>query len=443
MGGHAAPLAITGVAVADVETGRMAPDRTVITQGDRIVTVGPAEEVAIPLGATRIDGAGRTLVPGLHDMHVHISPHAAGRDFDEAEALRRAREFLLVVLAGGVTTIRNMAGTPLHLALREEVRSGVTLGPRILSCGPILETRFTFPEIAEFGTLVTTPEEARAAVIAQKRAGFDFIKVYNDIDAIIYDAIIATAREIGIPVVGHVAFQKRLEGALAAKQDSIEHLRSYDFAADTRPPEEIDGARFVGWLHTTQQRIDELAERTAEAGVWNAPTMAVEHGIRTEDELSRPAQPLPEALPGWLSTELENSALEVLFSPAQREMLAEGRAARGAMVAALDRVGAGLLAGTDCPGCRLVPGRSLIRELELMVAAGLSPWRALRTATINAAAFLSDTDGGRITVGSRADMLLLDGDPFADITSLHRQVGVVAGGQWIAAGEIERRLLAA
>jgi imidazolonepropionase-like amidohydrolase len=207
--------------------------------------------------------------------------------------------------------------------------------------------------------------------------------------------------------------------------------------------EEIDGTRFVGWLHTTQQRIDELAERTADAGVWNAPTMAVEHGIRTEDELSRPTQPLPEALPGWLSTELENSALEALFSPAQREMLAEGRAARGAMVAALDRIGAGLLAGTDCPGCRLVPGRSLIRELELMVAAGLAPWRALRTATINAATFLGDADGGRITVGSRADMLLLDGDPFADIAALHQQVGVVAGGQWIAAGEIERRLLAA
>jgi imidazolonepropionase-like amidohydrolase len=436
-----APLAIVGVAIADVETGQTLPDRTVLVRGDRIVAVGPADAVFVPSGALVVKGAGRTLMPGLCDMHVHIAPHAAGRDFDEAEALRRAREFLLVFLASGVTTIRNMAGTPLHLALRQQVAEGAALGPRILTCGPILETRFTFPEMAEFGTLVTTPEDARRAVIEQKRAGFDFIKVYNDIDAAIYDEIIATAREIGIPVVGHVAFQKGLEGALAARQDSIEHLRSYDFAADTRPPDEIDGSRYVGWLHTTPRRIDELAERTAGAGVWNAPTMAVERGIRTEDELAQPAEPLPAELPDWLAAELEASALEGLFSPTQRAVLAEGRAARGAMVAALDRVGAGLLAGTDCPGCRLVPGRSLIRELELMVDAGLSPWRAIRTATINAATFLGEPGEGQIKSGCRADMLLLDGNPFDGIAALHKQAGVIASGQWIASGEIERRLL--
>lgn len=437
-----APLAIVGVAIADVETGRTLPDRTVLVRGDRIVAVGPADAVSVPPGALTVQGAGRTLIPGLCDMHVHIAPHAAGHDFDEAEALRRAREFLLVFLASGVTTIRNMAGTPLHLALRQEVAEGWTIGPRILTCGPILETRFTFPEMAEFGVLVATPEDARRAVVAQKHAGFDFIKVYNDIDAAIYDAIIATAREAGVPVVGHVAYQKGLDGALAARQDSIEHLRSYDFAADTRPPCQIDGSRYVGWLHTTPRRIDELAERTAEAGVWNAPTMAVERGIRTDDELAQPLEPLPPGLPGWLAAELEASALEGLFPPAQRAVLADGRAARGAMVAALDRVGAGLLAGTDCPGCRLVPGRSLIRELELMVEAGLAPWRALRTATINAAAFLSEPGEGRIAPGCRADMLLLDADPFDDIAALYKQAGVVAGGHWIASGEIERRLLA-
>lgn len=441
MNRHIAPVAFVGMGIADVETGETLPNRTVIVRGDRIVAVGPADEVSVPPGAQIVQGAGRTVIPGLCDMHVHIAPHAAGHDFDEAEAMRRAREYVLVFLASGVTTIRNMAGTPLHLTLRREVAEGRTIGPRILTCGPILETRFTFPEMAEFGVLVTTPEDARRAVTEQKRAGFDFIKVYNDIDAAIYDEIIAAAREVGIPVVGHVAYQKGLEGALAARQASIEHLRSYDFAADTRPPSEIDGARFVGWLHTTPRRIEELAERTAAAGVWNAPTMAVERGIRTDEEVAQPIEPLPAALPHWLAAELEASVLEGLFSSVQRAVLAEGRAARGAMVAALDRVGAGLLAGTDCPGCRLVPGRSLIRELELMVEAGLSPWRALRTATINAATFLGEPGAGQIKAGCRADMLLLDGNPFDDIAALHRQAGVIANGQWIASGEIERRLL--
>lgn len=433
-------LAFMDVAVADMADGRLQPGRTVIVRDRRIMAVGPTGEVPVPPDALRVAGAGCTLLPGLCDMHVHIVPHAPGPGFDEAEAFRRAGQYLLVFLANGVTTVRNMAGTPLHLALRGAVADGRIEGPRIFSCGPILETRFTFPEIAEFGTLVETAEQGRAAVRAQKAAGFDYIKVYNDIDVEIYDAIIETAREVGIPVVGHVAFQKGLDGALKARQDSIEHLRSYDFAADTRPTD-VPRARYEGWLHTTPQRIRELAQRTAEAGVWNAPTMVVERGIRTDAEMQAPLEPLPGFLPGWLRAELDGDGLEALFSSQQREALAKGRGARAEMVIALDRAGAGLLAGSDCPGCRLVPGRSLIRELELMVESGLSPWRALRTATTEAARFLGLDGEGLVRPGARADLLLVEGDPLADIGALRRQVGVVANGRWLPAREIEGMLL--
>ncbi|HEY0104829.1 MAG TPA: amidohydrolase family protein [Rhizomicrobium sp.] len=435
-----ATLAFRNVTVLPMDRDVALEDQTVIVRDGRIAAMAPSHAVAIPGDALAIDGRGKFLMPGLCDMHVHISPSGPGPDLDGEEALRRARQFLLVFLASGITTVRNMAGTPMHLALRAEVAAGDTPGPRILCCSPILETRFTFPEIAEFGQLVRTPEEGREAVIAHHRAGYDFIKVYNDIDAPIYDAIIATARTLGMPVVGHVAFQKGLKGALAAKQDSIEHFRSYDFAIDTRTGGDKP-KRFEGWLHATPQRIAELAERTAEAGTWNVPTLVIERNLRTDAEMAAPGTIEEAPMPAWLRDDLEKNWLEHLFSGEQRQMIRDGFAARGAMLKALDDVGAGVMAGSDCPGCRLVPGRSLLRELELMVEAGLTPFRALRTATVAAARFLGDDSGGTVAPASRADLLLLEGDPRADISALRRQAGIVLRGRWLPAAQLTRLIL--
>lgn len=253
-------LAFINANVVDLVQGVSVPNQTVVLRGNTITAVGPSDQLHPPPDAIKIDAHGKTLIPGLYDMHVHISPANPSELLDETAALKRAQTYIQVFLTAGVTTVRNMAGTPLHLKLREQVAQGEALGPRIFSCGPILETRFTFPEVAEFGELVTTPDEGRDAVRRQKAAGFDFIKVYNDLDAHVYDAIIAAGHEFGIRVVGHVAFQKGLHGALAAKQDSIEHLRSYDFAVDTRIGD-VPWERYKGWLYATPQRIEELAEK--------------------------------------------------------------------------------------------------------------------------------------------------------------------------------------
>ncbi len=428
--------------VVDLDNGSVVPDRVVLARDGTIATIAPASGYAVPEDAEIIDARAKYLLPGFADMHVHIAPHAPVEGLSEEETLDRVEHYLTAFLVSGVTTVRNMAGTPLHLHVRGAVAEGKMRGPRILTCGPILETRFTFPELAEIGTLVTTTVEARAEVIRQKQAGFDYVKVYNDLEADIYDEIVRTAREIGIPVVGHVAFQKGLDGALAARQDSIEHLRSYDFAADTRAGD-VPFARYEGWLHTTPQRIEELAERTAEAGVWNAPTMVIEHGIRTDAEMAKPHGDFSRFIPDWLRKELKANDLEGFFTSEQREALAKGRGARGAMVAALDKLGAGLLAGSDCPGCRLEPGRSLLTEIELMVEAGLAEWRALRTATANAATFLGEDGEGLVREGNRADLLLLDENPLDDIGAIHKQAGVMVSGRWHARGEIEAQLLSA
>lgn len=432
------PTAFVGVRVLPMTGGPALEGQNVVVSDGRIAAVAP--DAAVPDGATVVEGRGRTLIPGLCDMHVHIvASGLSDGPPEEAEALARMRAYLFVFLSSGVTTVRNMAGTPLHLRLRREVAEGAVPGPRIFTAGPILETRFTWPGLAHIGRLVRSVEEARETVRANHRDGYDFIKVYNDIDADIYDAIVDEARAVGLRVIGHVAFAKGLEGALAAGQASIEHLRSYDFAADTRP--DPPGHRFEGWLHTDDARLDALAARSREAGVWNCPTLVTESGIGPGGAPRAPTG--LDGLPAWLATMLAQSTLEGVFSEAQRRAIHGGAPARMRMVRALDRAGAGLLPGSDCPVYGLVPGRSLLRELELFVEAGLTPLRALESATVRSAEFLGIADEtGTVGPGKRADLVLVEGNPAADIAALRRQAGTMAAGRWWPADALAARLAA-
>ena len=402
-----------------------------MVRAGRIEAIGPTAALPVTPDVHRIDARGWHLMPGLADMHVHLSPMGVGDGSgfapNEATAQARSAEVLKLYLLHGVTTVRNMAGTPWHLRLRQAVREGDLPGPRIHTTGPVLETRFTFPQLAKFGQQVRSPDEARAAVINQHRAGYDAIKVYNDIDADIYDAIVATSRELGLPVVGHVAYAKGLAGALQARQDSIEHFRSYDFALDARPAP--DGTRFVGWLHTTPARIREVAERTAEAGTWNVPTLVIEKAIVERRASLRPAR--PRWLPAWLREELEEDDTPSIFKPEAVRAIADGLYRRYELLGALDRAGARLMAGSDCPGCGLVPGQALLDELDLYVEAGLSPHRALRAATVDAARFLGQAhELCTLAAGMLADVLVLRDDPTQSLRALRNPVGVVAAGVW-------------
>lgn len=419
------PLAIEHARVATLRGNEVMHDHTVLVRNGRIERLGPSALLPAPADAKRIDGSACTLLPGLCDMHVHLLPSGidpAEGVPDEASAWVQAEAYLKRLLDAGLTTVRNMAGTPWHLRVRDAVNAGRIAGPRIVTAGPILETRFTFPAMAAFGKLVTSVEQGRAEVHAQAAAGYDFIKVYNDLDPDIYDAIVATARELGLPVAGHVPFGKGLFGALAARQDSIEHFRSYDFALDVREP--AGKERFVGWLHSTPARMRELAERTAEAGSWNVPTLVIEEAFARSINGDSTDAP-------WIEATTDQTDLRSVFSPAALAAIAEGLPLRQQLLAAMDHSGARLLAGSDCPGCGLIPGQSLHRELQLMVQAGLSPLRALQTATANAAEYLGlRGQQGQIFEGQRADLVLIEGNATSDLAALSNVRGVATAGTW-------------
>jgi imidazolonepropionase-like amidohydrolase len=421
-------FALTNATVLTMRDQESLPRHTLVVRDGRIGAIAPSAEYPVPRGVYSIDATGWYLLPGLADMHVHLLPVNALNSIgvlDEDLALKSGADFLRVLLAHGITTVRNMAGTPFHLKLRDAVRRGELTGPRIQTAGPILESRFTFPQLAQFGQLVTTPEEARAVVREQHALGYDCIKVYNDLDPDVYDAIVEAARERGLQVVGHVAYAKGLSGALAARQDSIEHFRAYDVALDTRAvgPSE----RFAGWLHTDATRIREVAERTAESGTWNVPTLVVERALAART----PGTQMPHWLPPWLEQALILDDTHTFVPAPFIQRIRAGIDRRLEFVAAMDRAGARLLAGSDCPGCGLVPGRSLHEELTLFVAAGLSPQRALLTGTADAAAFLGRAhELGRLTPGMLADVVALGRDPRVSLDALADVRGVVAAGRW-------------
>lgn len=426
-------MAFVGVTVIPLALGdeRLA-DHTVLIRGDRISDIGPRSATRIPAGATRVDATGRFLMPGLADMHVHLE-HTA----DTA--------ILAMFLASGVTTVRSMDGRPYILEWRGRIERGELVGPAVHSAGPLLDGD---PPLRPDNTVVRTPDEARAAVLAQQAAGYDFIKLYTNLSREVHREVIAAARERGMPVAGHVPRTLTLDEMFASGQDSIEHLGDYDDAIESG--DSPFRGRFVWFkrfrgMAADPAKIAAVAERQARSATWTVPTL-----VQADREVAR-----PEQVRAWLM------APEMAYMPADarsfwQEQLqrttarmddddwayvARGRANRLAVVRALHGAGVRLLAGTDTPNPFVVPGISLTEELVSLTEAGLTPAAALAASTREAARFLGQMDEwGTVERGKRADLLLLDADPLENVAHVRKIAGLMVRGRWLARRELTAML---
>ncbi len=431
--GEHATLAIEGVSVVPMDGGQVLRDMTVLVGDGRVVAVRPADEVTVPKGAIRVDGRGRFLIPGLNDMHVH---------FQDEQALDR-------FLATGVTGVRVLWGGQSTLDLRDRIARGELTGPDIYTAGTIIEG-LPPPELAAVidtagRVIVRDSIDGARAVREQHAAGYDFIKVYNNVPASAYDGIVTEARSLGIPVAGHVPFEVGLDGALAAGQASIEHLRGYIWhlvpADATNQPGADLRSRTLAWEDGDLSRIQELAERTRDAGVWSVPTLAVRM-IMKPDRLVETYLATEEAshmTEGMRAFYTERMSIPWMsnFAPADFEAAMDGFAVADSLIRALVGVGAPLMAGTDTPPL----GFALHRELEELVGAGLTPYEALESATVTPATFLARGPGaGMVVEGSPADLVLLDGNPLEDIGNTRRIVGVVRRGAWLDRAALDAML---
>lgn len=421
-------IAVRDVALIDPRAESPVRGQTVVVDGDRILRVGPAATTAIPAGATIIEGRGRFLMPGLWDMHVHTSVPAG-------------RAVLGLYVANGVTGVRDMAAEwDTITAWRREIAARRLDGPRLLASGPYLEGG---PQPMVPHILARTPEEARAGVDSLVRLGVDLVKVHGQLTPATYFAIARRARERRIPFAGHVS---RAVGAAAASdsgQRSIEHLLGVPMPCT--PAESIALApRFAvqGALgRCSSEDLAPLYARFVRNGTWLTPTYTAMVEIagwpRREVPGDRYAAALPETLRRFTATLFPMpDSIPPGADGNGRAMLAK----RLAQAAAMRRVGVRILTGTDAPLRNSPPGFGLHQELELLVEGGLTPREALFAATFEPARYLGiDSIAGTITVGKRADLVLLEADPLSDIRNSRRIVAVIAAGRLY--GEVERRRL--
>lgn len=400
-----APLAFVGVHVLPMTEERVLRDQTVLVEGGRIARVGPVAEVEPPAGATRIEGLGRYLVPGLVDSHVHV--------MDEGD--------LLVYLANGVTTVRNLKGQPWHLELRERIARGEILGPRFLTSGPFVNE----PQ-------VRTVEDVQRAVAEQHEAGYDCIKIHGDLALDAYEALLEEASMAGLTVVGHAPRNLPIERVLELRgQVEISHAEEYLYTYFDR--------RTVG---VSAETIEEVAQATAEAGIAVTPNLVAYRLIvrQIEDlerELARPEMAWV-APPGARSWKRDLNRYERDFAPEDAAPLGERYRVLERLTKAMQAAGVRLLAGSDAMSPVAIPGFSLLDELELLVAAGLTPYQALRAATANAGEFLGD-GSGRVVAGAPADLVLLAENPLEAIARTRAIEGVLVRGHWLPKDELERR----
>lgn len=419
------PLVLKHATVIDATGAPPRADMTVVIIGDRITALGRSGKVRIPKGAKVVNAGGKFLIPGLWDMHAHSGSY------------EKMKGSLPSLVAHGITGVRDM-GSPLEdvLRLRREVSEGKLLGPRMVVAGPLLQGPLPFQ--LPFMTSVTSRAEASRAVVGLKGRGVDFIKVHDALPRDLYLAVADEARRRHIPFAGHVPPSVSAMEATAAGQRSIEHL----------------GGRFYGVLLSCSGREAELAGRIR---------VVVNDAMRALGEKREPddsdifragfTRPLVDSFDGRKAAALfaafrRNRTWQVPTLVAQplREAVGGGRKdlteddirhgkvllrKMSEVVAAMNRAGVRIMAGTDSP-----PGRvGIHEELELLVGAGLTPMEALQAATRNPAEFLGRLGSlGTIERGKIADLVLLDADPLADIRNTRKIHAVLIGGRWVGRG---------
>jgi imidazolonepropionase-like amidohydrolase len=458
-----ADVAIRDATVVDVTSGLLVPDQTVLIAGNRIVAVGPTGEVGIPPGADVIDAVGGYLIPGLWDMHVHSVREAPA--VREEGFIAHVEWHFPLFLAYGVTGVRNMndatADPTLELtnSVRRRLADGELLGPRLLTSGPFVDGD---PPLGEGAVVVRTAAEARAVVNRLADAGADFIKPYENLSREAYFAIMDQARRRGIPVDGHVPFRVTAQEAAAAGQRTVEHPEvmaagcstaaeavrdrfarplSDDF--DSLPETEQFLVQFRLYRAFYDTRDPASCEPTIEAfrrhGVAVTMDVVAYHHIVHADEIladTASMRLVPHAVRRTWEERAAGGTFRTFRSILRPTIPLELENAR-----LLYGAGVTLLAATDVGVPLQVPGLSLHRQLLRLNEAGLTPLEALRTATLNPARVLSLTDSlGTIEAGKLADLVLLDGNPLADIRNTQKIRAVIADGRLYRRADLDRLL---
>jgi len=388
--------AISGALLIDATGAAPVEDSVVIVRAGRIAAAGPRASVTIPKGMAVVDARGKTLMPGLWEMHTHYS----GAEFGPAS------------LGVGITTVRDCGGEFDYLvAQRAAIEKGKVVGPRMLLAGLI-----DAGGIKAFGHVTAeTPEEGRAMVDRYHKAGFEQIKLYTFLQPDVIRAISAEAHSLGMTVTGHVPQVFNAYEGVEAGMDQINHLQYV--TAIMRPKGAPRGEPIDLNSETAQKAIRFLKDHHT---VVDPTASWGEMGSHSKEV------PVESFEPGILKAPF---VLDVKFRGMGGNTTAEQMRARTAdslaVIGALHKAGVTIVPGSDTG----LVGYGLIRELELYVQAGMTPMEAIQCATIvSARAMNLDKDTGTIEAGKRADMVLVDGNPLVNFRDIRKIYYVITNG---------------
>jgi imidazolonepropionase-like amidohydrolase len=393
-------IALVGGTLIDVTGKPATPNSVVVVEGDRIVAAGPRASVKIPNDAKVIDVSGKFLLPGLWDMHAH---------FYQAE-------FGPTYLAAGITTVRDVGNDiEFGTSLRNAAKEKRGLGPRMLLAGYIDGKG----EGHGFDVEVETPEEARAAVQRYKTAGYEQIKIRDNVKLETLKVICAEAHRLGMTVTGHVPKGMNALQAVEAGMDQINHMNYV----------------LTGFFPQRNRNNPPVTINLNAPNVVNALRFFKEHGTVID-----PTDAVLELMLRPLNLPIETFEPGVSKVPAELKVQInkKGEAAEQAeglrmvvdvllkITGALHRAGVPIVAGTDVG----VPGHTLHRELELYVKAGMTPLEAIQAASITPARVMKlDNEVGTIEAGRRADLIVLDANPVENISNIRKVRLVMTQGR--------------
>jgi imidazolonepropionase-like amidohydrolase len=392
------PAAVTAIMGGRLIDGTGRPpveDSVVLLRGGKIIAAGPAASVPIPRGAEFVDAKGKSVLPGLWEMHAH---------FEQVE-------WGPIYLATGVTTARDVGNErEFIVAAHDAIAAGKGVGPRLVMAG-VVDGSGPF----SLGLIrVDTPKQAREQVQKYKAAGFQQIKIYSSVKPDILKVVTAEAHRQGMTVTGHIPFGMN---AIQGIEDGMDQINHVEYIT----PLMVD---------PKSQTIDPDAPN-----VKKVIKLLLEHHVVLDDTLAlmevilHPLDhPISGFEPGILKVAPElREALETMGTPPPKaEQSAATFRAMVATVRVLHQAGVPIVAGTD----QTIPGFSLDREIELHVQAGFTPMEAIQSATlVPARAMGMEKDSGTIEVGKRADVILVDGNPLENISDIRKVSAVFAAGK--------------
>jgi imidazolonepropionase-like amidohydrolase len=427
-------IAFIHATVIPMDRERRLDDQTVIVTDGRITTIGPSSRVKVPSDAVRIDSRGKYLIPALCDMHVHVEAEAFNQMLKPADQLAGKdipfETFLYPYIANGVTAIQILSATHEHIELQRRINRSEVLAPRLINARMVDGPKIAWPP--PLSTWVASGDEARTAVLDAKKEGYDKIKVYSFLSKESYDAIISTAREQKMDVVGHIPNALSVEYVVDAGQKMIAHT------------EEVAKHTHGNYSH---ERIDYYAGRIANGGVYMTPTLVTTrsilelfddpNGLRGRPESVYMRHPMQAGIWSFITDNLYRP----IPAQARKKLSDDFEKFQRPLTKVFHDKGGKLMTGTDSLFPGLVPGFAVHRELQELVSVGLTPFEALRTSTTRPYEFLGELDrAGTIEVGKYSDLVLVNENPLKDVSGASKVAGVLIRGRWVGIDEISARM---